>query len=224
MDFDLDELYRWIDDHKITRQKRNLNRDFSDALPLAEILKTHFPKLVDLHNYAPRNSLQHKLINWDMINKKVLNKLKINLTSNEQEQLARGKPGAIEKLLMKIKVKIEKSAHKDESSSTKTLFWDGVIDDQTNQGVVPVKIMSGTKTMNQKMVPAEVFDRMELDLTEKDSQIVALKDKVEHLEKMVVVKDERIKDLTQQLQSIINDPAKGDNCISPRARFFNKIF
>lgn len=71
MNFDLDDLFRWIDDHEITRQKKNLNRDFSDAVPLAEILKKHYPKLVELHNYVPRNALHQKLVNWEILNKKV---------------------------------------------------------------------------------------------------------------------------------------------------------
>jgi len=71
MDIDLDDLFRWIDDHEITRQKKNLNRDFSDAVPLAEILKKHYPKLVELHNYAPRNAVSQKIINWEILNKKV---------------------------------------------------------------------------------------------------------------------------------------------------------
>lgn len=33
-----EELYKWIDGHPITRPKRNISRDFSDAVPLVEIL------------------------------------------------------------------------------------------------------------------------------------------------------------------------------------------
>lgn len=28
---DIEKLYKWIDTYSITRQKRNINRDFSDA-------------------------------------------------------------------------------------------------------------------------------------------------------------------------------------------------
>lgn len=58
----------------------------------------------------------------------VLNKLRINLTSAEQEQLAKGVPGAIEKLLNKIKLKLEKQMAVDKSSesSEKVYYLDGI--------------------------------------------------------------------------------------------------
>lgn len=31
MNTDYEELYKWIEEHEITRPKRNINRDFSDA-------------------------------------------------------------------------------------------------------------------------------------------------------------------------------------------------
>ncbi|KAH1028513.1 hypothetical protein HUJ05_001866 [Dendroctonus ponderosae] len=137
MEFDLDELFRWIDDHEITRQKKNLTRDFSDAVPLAEILKKHYPKLVELHNYAPRNAVSQKLINWEILNKKVLNKLKINLNYLEQEQLAKAAPGGIEKLLHKIKLKVEKQQsvrEKSSESSEKNYFLEGISSDESPEG------------------------------------------------------------------------------------------
>lgn len=54
------------------------------------------------------------------------------------------------------------------------------------------------------MVPSEVYDKMEKDLAEKDEEIVELKNRVSHLENMLAIKDERIKDLTQQLNTIAN--------------------
>lgn len=53
MNYDQYELYQWIDIYTISRQKKNLNRDFSDAIPIAELLKHHYSKLIDLHNYCP---------------------------------------------------------------------------------------------------------------------------------------------------------------------------
>ncbi|KAF7282916.1 sperm flagellar protein 1-like [Rhynchophorus ferrugineus] len=224
MDQNLDELYRWIDDHQITRQKRHLSRDFSDAVPLAEILKKHYPKMVDLHNYSPRNAIAQKVLNWDIINKKVLNKLKINLSHSEQEQLAKAVPGAIERLLFKIKTKVEKknSDQQNGDNTERVYYLDGISNQEHGDGVVPIKIKSGTKTLQQKMVPAEIFDKMERDIREKEELNTMLKDKMVHLEKMLSIKDERIKDLTQQLQALISGNV--DTTTSPRTRFFNKIF
>lgn len=57
-----------------------------------------------------------------------MNKIRINLTSAEQEQLAKAVPGAIEKLLHKIKLKLEKQtvADKNSESSEKVYYLDGI--------------------------------------------------------------------------------------------------
>lgn len=57
-DEDLQEIYNWVDDQPISRPKRNISRDFSDALPLAEILQRYYPKLVELHNYPAQLSVK----------------------------------------------------------------------------------------------------------------------------------------------------------------------
>lgn len=227
MDFDCDELYKWIDEHPITRQKRNLNRDFSDGVPLAEILKQHYPKLVDLHNYSPKNSFSQKLINWEILNKRVLNKLRINLSTLDMEQLARGKPGAIEALLHNIKVKIESKGSGDSNANNtndKVYYLDDISNISSREEIVPVKIKNGTKTLDRKMVPSEIFEGMEKDIAEKEETITILKNKVEHLENLIALKEERIKDLTQQLQTVVNVSTSQPNLSSHRARFFNKIF
>ncbi|ENN73890.1 sperm flagellar protein 1 [Dendroctonus ponderosae] len=217
MEFDLDELFRWIDDHEITRQKKNLTRDFSDAVPLAEILKKHYPKLVELHNYAPRNAVSQKLINWEILNKKVLNKLKINLNYLEQEQLAKAAPGGIEKLLHKIKLKVEKQQsvrEKSSESSEKNYFLEGISSDESPEDRI--------KNIKQKLMPVDMCNKMEADIMEKNDQLLKLQQKVDHLENMLIIKDERINDLTRQLQAMAN--GDGDKTTSPRTRFFNKIF
>lgn len=67
---------------------------------LAEILSVHYPKLVEMHNYPPRNSHSLKLNNWMTLNRKVLKKLRLNLCSNTMEQLANCAPGVIERVLV----------------------------------------------------------------------------------------------------------------------------
>lgn len=226
MNFDSDVLYKWIDSHTITRPKRNLNRDFSDAIPMAEILKQHYPRLVDLHNYCPKNSFSHKLVNWEMLNKRVLHKLKINLSAAEMEQLAKGTPGAVEKLLKTVKEKTESKdkASGDIDDSARIYYLEEKLSNiSSKDGVVPIKIKNGAKTVDRKMVPNEIFDKMERDLVEKEEQIKILKGKMDHLENMIKVKDDRIKDLTNQLQAVINS-SNNTSMMSPKSRFFNKIF
>lgn len=65
---ELQELYAWIDEIPLTRQKKNITRDFSDGVLVAEVVHHFLPKLVDLHNYSPANAVQQKVTNWRTFN------------------------------------------------------------------------------------------------------------------------------------------------------------
>ena len=68
-------IYEWVDSIPLSRQKKNISRDFNDAVLFAEMIKFHYPRLVDLHNYPSANSTKAKIINWETLNKKVLKKI-----------------------------------------------------------------------------------------------------------------------------------------------------
>ena len=42
----LEELYGWIDSVPLSRPKRNISRDFSDAVLAAELVKHYAPRAV----------------------------------------------------------------------------------------------------------------------------------------------------------------------------------
>ena len=67
-DAELQRLYAWVDEIPLSRPKRNIARDFADGVLVAEVCHHYFPRLVDLHNYPPANSMQQKLYNWDTLN------------------------------------------------------------------------------------------------------------------------------------------------------------
>jgi hypothetical protein len=58
---ELQEVYEMVDSIPFSRPKRNINRDFSDGLMMAELIHHYAPKLVSLHNYPPANSLSKKI-------------------------------------------------------------------------------------------------------------------------------------------------------------------
>lgn len=105
---DLKKLYTWIDDIPLTRPKRNFSRDFSDGVLMAEVLHYYFPKLVQMHNYTSANGLRQKKYNWETLNRKVLNRLGVEVTDEEVEDIVNCKPRAIEALLKLTKVQILK--------------------------------------------------------------------------------------------------------------------
>ena len=77
----LQEVYQMVDTIPLSRSKRNINRDFSDGLLMAEVINYFNPKIVSLHNYPASNSVHKKINNWKTLNTKVLKKIGINLTN-----------------------------------------------------------------------------------------------------------------------------------------------
>ncbi|XP_033361864.1 uncharacterized protein LOC117240094 [Bombus vosnesenskii] len=104
----VEELYAWISKIPLSKSTKNLSRDLSDAVIIAEILKMYYPRYVDLHNYVPANSLTTKTENWKVLNRKVLNKIDMKLTKNVINQLVNCHPGAAENMLLEIRKKIIK--------------------------------------------------------------------------------------------------------------------
>ncbi|XP_072347762.1 sperm flagellar protein 1 isoform X2 [Scyliorhinus torazame] len=103
----MQELYAWIDKIPLSRPKRNIARDFSDGVLVAEVVKHFLPKLVDIHNYFPANSTQQKLSNWQILNRKVFSKLRYHIPEDMLTKLIKSSPGIIETVLCMLRQKIE---------------------------------------------------------------------------------------------------------------------
>lgn len=76
---ELQLVYHWVDSIPLSRPKKNIARDFSDAgkpsrltytVLMAEIVRSFLPKLVDIHNYPGSGSFQQKELNWATLNLK----------------------------------------------------------------------------------------------------------------------------------------------------------
>ena len=95
-------IYEWVDSIELSRPKKNIARDFSDGVLLAEIIKSYLPRLVDLHNYPSCSNTKHKESNWNVLNNKVLKRLGIKLTKNEINSIIKCEHLAIERLLQRV--------------------------------------------------------------------------------------------------------------------------
>ncbi|CAL7939263.1 unnamed protein product [Xylocopa violacea] len=104
----LEKLYAWITRIPLSKPTKNLIRDFSDAVMMAEILKVYYPRYVDLHNYIPASNLHMKKENWNILNRKVLSKIDMKLTKDTIDQLANFHPGTAENILLKLRKRILK--------------------------------------------------------------------------------------------------------------------
>mgnify|MGYP000868130309 CR=1 FL=1 len=111
-DYQLDEIYTWIDNVPLTRPKKNIARDFSDCILMAQVIHHYLPpsskNLIEVHNYIESMSLKVKMENWKLLNKKVLSRLDaLQLTDDEIQNVAESQPDAIELVLAKVKKAIE---------------------------------------------------------------------------------------------------------------------
>jgi hypothetical protein len=86
----------------LSRPKKNLNRDFSDGVLVAEILKQYYPTIVQLHNYQAANSSTGKYVNWKTLNcnydsylEKVFKKLNFQIHKNDIESVILAVQGTI---------------------------------------------------------------------------------------------------------------------------------
>ncbi|TPX70596.1 hypothetical protein SpCBS45565_g01655 [Spizellomyces sp. 'palustris'] len=102
-----DDLYAWIDEIPLSRPKRNIQRDFSDAVAAAEVVRHFLPKLVDLHNYPPANGMAQKLYNWKTLNQKVFRKIGYHVSEELIQNVVANRPGCIEYLLHGLRQKID---------------------------------------------------------------------------------------------------------------------
>ena len=67
-DEELDEIYSWVDGFRLSRDKKNISRDFSDGILVAEILKSVDPGLVELKQLVETLNTQTKRGNWETLN------------------------------------------------------------------------------------------------------------------------------------------------------------
>lgn len=103
------------------------------SVPLVEIMKHHFPKKVEMHNYSPQNAFNRKLNNWQTLNRKVLLKLGMGLSNELMTDLANAKSGAIETVLHDIKKEIEKIEKKEDGDKSDVLIMEQTSNSSTGE-------------------------------------------------------------------------------------------
>ncbi|XP_067647243.1 sperm flagellar protein 1-like [Eurosta solidaginis] len=196
-DEELSELKNWLAEQQINPNK--LHRECSDAVLVANLLKKLYPKLIDLHNYPPRNNTQLKLENWETLNFKALGKIGLQQTKSTMQELAKGTPGAIESLLYDIKIH-DRNARKVQRSEEHEEAW------SQNDDVIVVninkKIGDAIVQVPQKMVLYSIYEQTLRDSQGKESYLSAANQKIAHLENILKLKSERIDELCAQLAKL----------------------
>ncbi len=103
---ELKPLYNWIDQIPLSRPKRNIARDFSDGVLVAEVIAHFYPKLVELHNYSSANAMTQKVYNWQTLNTRALKKLGFQIPRDDFMDVANCRAGAVERVLKMCKFKM----------------------------------------------------------------------------------------------------------------------
>ncbi|XP_028404283.1 sperm flagellar protein 1-like [Dendronephthya gigantea] len=104
----LQVLYTWIDEIPLSRPKRNIARDFSDGVLVAEIVHNFIPKLVEIHNYSGANSISQKKDNWGTLQRKVLSRIEFKVSDDLIDGICKCRSGSIEVFLINLRNKIDK--------------------------------------------------------------------------------------------------------------------
>lgn len=114
---ELQDVYNWVDEAKLSRPKKSIARDFADggnpySVLAAEVVKHFMPAFIDLHNYNPAHSLVQKLANWNTMNRKayavkVFRRLGFQVERDDVERVIRCEPEAVERVLKFIKDRIQ---------------------------------------------------------------------------------------------------------------------
>ena len=187
-------IYEWVDSIPLSRQKKNISRDFNDAVLLAEMIKYHYPRLVDLHNYPSASSTKAKLVNWETLNKKVLKKLGVKITKNEINDIINSKPNAIENLLGRLYHVIHGLPQESTNSKKNENF-----SQHNNNNVLRNKPMNH---MNENIINNEEGNELMNAINEKDQEIANLKEYIETLEQKLKDSNEKQNQLELKIKEL----------------------
>eukprot|EP01041_Mallomonas_annulata_P004998 gene4998-9999_t len=208
-DEQLRSLYAWIDAIPLTRPKRNITRDFSDGVMLAEVCAAYFPHLVDLHNYSPASSVQAKIYNFDTLNQRVLKRFGYQLTRAQIEDIVNCRPGAVENVLNTLQVKMSKYKEKRSTDNQSNDDTKESIPKARGQSqasaeghsnkVSPPRSQAKVKGAVTPSVDEEIILEKEQKIRELQETVEILELKIVKLEQLVRLKDSKIQKLQQKL-------------------------
>lgn len=193
-------IYAWIDAIPLSRPKRNIARDFSDGLLLAEVVAAYFPHLVEIHNYPAANSVKQKVYNLETLNLKVFKKLGFSIPHSTIEDIVNCKPGSIEQVLNTLQYKMAKyRERKAQSDSVSPKISGKDIDDiysmdpREQDRSFEDKVNRTPKVKDT--VDKEILIEKEKQIRELQATVELLELKVAKLEQLVRLKDNKIQKL-----------------------------
>jgi len=210
---EMQQIYNWVDEIPLSRPKKNISRDFSDGILMAEVVKHFIPRIVDLHNYSAANSVGPKMANWNTINAKIFKKLGFQVSKSDINKIINSSAEIIERLLLLVKTKIQQylsrpkmspqqitqDNNQDESEDTKNEEKGiGNLTKMNKEGVFGGNpLIQKNKSLTQELI-------------EKDNIIKELKETIEILEEKIKKLEQLIKLKDSKIQTMANKLAEGN--------------
>ena len=191
-------IYEWVDSIPLSRQKKNISRDFNDAVLLAEMIKFHYPRLVDLHNYPSASSTKAKLVNWETLNKKVLKKLGVKITKNEINDIINSRQNAIENLLGKL-YHVIKGIPQESTNMKKSENFSQQNNSINNNNNA---LRNRPNNINENNIENNVDNELITAINEKYQEIANLKEYIETLEQKIKISNEKQNQLELKIKEL----------------------
>ena len=202
-DEQLRALYAWIDAIPLSRPKRNIQRDFSDGVMLAEVVAAYFPALVELHNYGSANSIKQKIYNFETLNTRVLKKLGYQIPRASIEDIVNCRPGAVESVLNSLQLKMARYREKkamqggietprDHSVISRSPGGGGGHQPNSARSRASASKAKGGAKSVMASVDEEILMEKETQIRELQETVEILELKVAKLEQLVRLKDTKL--------------------------------
>ncbi|CRG96842.1 conserved Plasmodium protein, unknown function [Plasmodium gallinaceum] len=186
---ELNDLYEWLNSFTLSRKIKNIHRDFSDGVLMAELVNVCLPKFVELHNYSKAHSINQKKYNWNTLNEKVFKRLGFKIDKKGVEEIVNCKYMGVEKVLHTFKNQLNKFQNetKDENLNISHEEKEKAISEKEN---LP---------LNKEN---DILNEMNSDFLNNDEIIKILKDKIFNLEKLLKIKDSKIEILNRKIDTL----------------------
>ncbi len=195
----LENLYEWIDKIPLSRQKKRIERDFSDGYCVGEIVKHFLPNLVEMHALTPALNLQQKLANWGVLNSKVFSKFGLNVPLNITQNICNCRPGYVEVFLYNLRIKIDEKLVINERQTTNRRQSKASQSPRSSIQLNSPMSVAGSKGKASQLQNRLEYEEKVQECLQKAEQIEILNAKVRRLEHLLELKEARIHDLTERL-------------------------
>ncbi|CAD2103215.1 conserved protein, unknown function [Plasmodium vinckei] len=186
---ELNDLHDWINSFTLSRKIKNINRDFSDGVLMAELVNICLPKFVEIHNYSKANSINQKTYNWNTLNEKVFKRLSFKIDKKNVEEIVNCKYMGVEKVLITFKDQLQKykSEIKEQNSNLLNKNLGKSISHET-------EIANGeNQHLNESQNP---------DPLNNNEIVEILKEKIFNLEKLLKIKENKIDILNRKIDAL----------------------